>query len=785
MALKLYGTLGLNLLILIIFLATGINTDHLFRFLPFSQVPGSQYSTTNCGYLCRSNFASHYDIGSDVLYVFSGLKQGIALDQEVEILSFSFTTNLWTQLYYGGLDLVTGSFVPPYRPPWLQFASMTKKGNSLYIFGGLDVSNSVASSRLWELNIPTGAMTMTGSQIVNDNLGTPWPGGRYKSIRWKDVPGNIHIVGGRKFTAQDHGFARAWRFSGNAWSYVNIAAPYPALTYDKTNLANWQYSDDLTRVYILDANFAIWSYNFGDAGWTYVSIAGPPSGPAFRTAVSTSSPVFDPTHTTATYGLYGGYTDTVPNARSDLWVLNAGIWQFEGDYGAIPTAYWPGAYYAGVQFVRDTGVGHQLYIYGGQTSAAPLTLLGAGFFSIQISGDWYCGAYLNTDLVNACGGIEKGTCVDVNTCECNEPQYTESGGTCVSSCADPDMCEHFGVCAYDVCTCPTEEWLSPFCNVTECFGILSNDSSVCSRHGDCVSQDICVCDPEWVGSQNCSVGTYFLQCSIAEQYVSLNCSADLLNCSALPYSISEANCSAQQILDFCSADPGVSVLNCSSPAQSFLEANCSAQQIIDFCSSDPNVPVLNCSSMTQSFMEANCSLDQLEDLCNTSVVDLLTCSNAWSFMEDHCIIVTNGTLCNDTCEEVSLLNCSTATEYIKQANCSVEDLVSICNDTIWQIRENCTLLSEYLVSGNCTEDKDPDPNHRILSEQCSLSTMPGYLAAFTVIGILTVGTILTFVAMTILGMCIYWCSFPWKWSFVLKMPLLKRKYYIARVPLEE
>ncbi len=49
----------------------------------------------------------------------------------------------------------------------------------------------------------------------------------------------------------------------------------------------------------------------------------------------------------------------------------------------------------------------------------------------------------------------------------------------------------------DKCGC-NQNYYEPFCNVTTCFGIFSNETfSVCSGHGDCIFHDVCSCNIGW------------------------------------------------------------------------------------------------------------------------------------------------------------------------------------------------------------------------------------------------------------------------------------------------
>jgi hypothetical protein len=92
-----------------------------------------------------------------------------------------------------------------------------------------------------------------------------------------------------------------------------------------------------------------------------------------------------------------------------------------------------------------------------------------------------------------------------------------SNYTCFSiSAMNSSVCNGHGFCSKpDTCVCSIEYigsncqeqkcpgFLPDYCNVTYCFNILSNDSSVCGSHGNCTSYNTCVCNEGYSGS-NCT-----------------------------------------------------------------------------------------------------------------------------------------------------------------------------------------------------------------------------------------------------------------------------------------
>lgn len=96
-----------------------------------------------------------------------------------------------------------------------------------------------------------------------------------------------------------------------------------------------------------------------------------------------------------------------------------------------------------------------------------------------------------------------------------------------------NVCSKHGNCiSQDHCECDSN-WIGDECNVTICFGILSNDSSVCSEHGICSSPNVCGCRDSYIGIHcntlcpspgSCSNFTTPLNNSLN------NCKKNLTNC---------------------------------------------------------------------------------------------------------------------------------------------------------------------------------------------------------------------------------------------------------------
>ncbi|KAG2392360.1 hypothetical protein C9374_012612 [Naegleria lovaniensis] len=117
---------------------------------------------------------------------------------------------------------------------------------------------------------------------------------------------------------------------------------------------------------------------------------------------------------------------------------------------------------------------------------------------------------------NACNGI--GQCVGPNQCSC--PNYVsadfhncQSYAFCNnhSSLNAANVCNGHGICRVvspnspDQCNCNIG-YFGENCQYSFCFGIMSNDSTVCSGHGKCIGPDTCKCDDNTVYTgKQCSI----------------------------------------------------------------------------------------------------------------------------------------------------------------------------------------------------------------------------------------------------------------------------------------
>eukprot|EP01080_Neovahlkampfia_damariscottae_P003601 gene3602-6336_t len=100
-----------------------------------------------------------------------------------------------------------------------------------------------------------------------------------------------------------------------------------------------------------------------------------------------------------------------------------------------------------------------------------------------------------------CSG--KGMCTGPDSCSCGAGS---TGSNCeipmCNSLTDPNACSGSnGTCiSTNSCNC-TSGYAGTNCEYFSCFGISSNEATVCSSHGSCVNSNICACDEGYTGSE--------------------------------------------------------------------------------------------------------------------------------------------------------------------------------------------------------------------------------------------------------------------------------------------
>jgi len=94
------------------------------------------------------------------------------------------------------------------------------------------------------------------------------------------------------------------------------------------------------------------------------------------------------------------------------------------------------------------------------------------------------------------------------------------------------------LCSGGFCQC-NSGWFGASCNITNCFGKFSNESTACSKRGSCVNPNLCICNSGWKGDEceffhcldknNCSYSSHRGECvgpntcSCNENYIGESC----------------------------------------------------------------------------------------------------------------------------------------------------------------------------------------------------------------------------------------------------------------------
>ncbi|EFC43141.1 serine/threonine kinase [Naegleria gruberi] len=97
-----------------------------------------------------------------------------------------------------------------------------------------------------------------------------------------------------------------------------------------------------------------------------------------------------------------------------------------------------------------------------------------------------------------------GKCVSNNTCNC-ESGWNGNTKCGTFSCDIPKPPNAFECIGPNQYSCMTG-WFGNSCELPICFGIQFNNSAVCSSHGQCVSNNTCICESGWRGDSVC--GTF-------------------------------------------------------------------------------------------------------------------------------------------------------------------------------------------------------------------------------------------------------------------------------------
>ncbi len=164
-----------------------------------------------------------------------------------------------------------------------------------------------------------------------------------------------------------------------------------------------------------------------------------------------------------------------------------------------------------------------------------------------------CHGISNKDSTNVCSG--NGYCVAIDTCRCHSGYYGEycSITNCFGVMSNETaVCFDHGNCtAPNTCDC-FHGYAGIDCSLNTCFGVMHNETNVCSGHGQCTDSNRCNCDDGYSGSDCSSFSCYGILstndtvCSGNGQCVSLD------HCTCNPnyenYICSDVKCSKDDCL---------------------------------------------------------------------------------------------------------------------------------------------------------------------------------------------------------------------------------------------
>lgn len=280
------------------------------------------------------------------------------------------STNMWTWISGDNTINNTGvygtqSVSSPLNKPGGRYAALSWADNSgnLYMFGGFGYGTGAMPQFLndfWKYSIATNEWTwLSGDNTINNTgvYGTKGtaassnkPGSRYGSASWKDVAGNLWMMGGKgygEFLAGD--LNDVWKYSpsSNEWTWINgdKTVDNPGI-YDGKNVASasnkpgsrnlcaswvdasgncWMFGGEGYASSGSKGNLNdLWKYDATANVWTWVS------GDAFINAPNV-------------YGTKGiGDPANVPGGRQGMngWIDNNGVfWIFGGYQSGVAQFY--------------------------------------------------------------------------------------------------------------------------------------------------------------------------------------------------------------------------------------------------------------------------------------------------------------------------------------------------------------------------------------------------------------------------------------------------------------
>ena len=350
--------------------------------------------------------------------------------------TWSFTTGsqgsgMWTWVsgsntadqsgVYGTKGVASGTNIPGGRYGSISWAD--SNGN-LWLFGGYTGLGSSFFNDLWKFDGTnwtwvSGASTAGQPGVYGTKgvaSGTNIPGGRYRSVSWKDSSGNLWLFGGAGIDSAGNGdlLNDLWKFDGTNWTWVSGAstASQPGVYGTQgvaagTNIPGARYGsiswkDSSGNLWLFGGYTGLGSSFFNDlwkfdgTNWTWVSGASTAGQPGVYGTKGVASGTNIPggrygsiswADSNGNLWLFGGAgIDSAGNGDllNDLWKFDGTNWTWvsgastasqPGVYGTQGVAAGtniPGARYGSISWKDSSG---NLWLFGGYTG------LGSSFFN--------------------------------------------------------------------------------------------------------------------------------------------------------------------------------------------------------------------------------------------------------------------------------------------------------------------------------------------------------------------------------------------------------------------
>jgi hypothetical protein len=307
--------------------------------------------------------------------------------------------------------------------------------------------------------------------------------------------------------------------------------------------------------------------------------------------------------------------------------------------------------------------------------------------------DWYCNGTLNT-APKVCSG--HGICNASDSCACH---FRYGGSYCSELVGCIGLCQNGATCVKGNCSC-SNDFYGDVCNITTCYSIASDMSSVCSGHGACTSKNNCSCTNGYSGNQ-CQVarscfGIAFNNASVCNKhgncteqdtcvcnygyYPSNNCSL-IAKCGGVPHN-SNTTCSGHGTCNTYGLEGNTSC-SCS---KGYGGEFCEQSVCNNLLSTLDSVTVCSGHGVCKAPNVCNCSYGYSDIFCNKT-------------MECYNVTFNNNSVCSSRGSCIGLNNCQCQTGYIH--DCSIPLCFNVSRDNSSTCSSHGTCLDKD--NCNCTE----------------------------------------------------------------------------------